>query len=305
MIDLRTRTLWVPPDTLQAKQAALDAASNPVRSRMMGELAKLPTAVWLTGSSTGSYVDSLLDKAGDAFVVFVVYFAPMRDLGSYSGGGATSAPAYRGWIDGIASGLHGRLCGFVIEPDGTSMAPRMTEAARAERYDCIGYAVDALTAAGGLAWIDAGDNGWISDRPAMAEALIRCGVRRGRGFATNVAHFRRAADEHAYARELRALIGGDPRYVVDTSRCGRGPYSPLPGESSQTGWCNPPGAGYGPRPSLKLSTTSYPGCDGHLWIKGLIASDGSREGAPDAGKPYPENAVRMYHRAVPKLPVVW
>jgi endoglucanase len=306
VIDLRSRTLWVPPDTLQAKQAVLDATSNPIRAAMMRELAKLPTAVWLTGSSTGSWVASMLDKAGDQFAVFVVYNCPMRDLGSYSGGGATSATAYRGWVDGIASGIKGRLCGAVLEPDGTAMAPRMTAAARAERYACIAYAVDVLTAAGALVWIDAADSGWYAGRAdEMAEALVACGVQRARGFATNCAHFRRTADEHAYARELRALIGGDPRYVVDTSRCGRGPYSPKPGESSQTGWCNPPGAGYGPRPTLKLSTSAYPGCDGHLWLKGLIASDGSREGAPDAGKPYPENAVRMYHLANPKLPVVW
>ena len=57
------------------------------------------------------------------------------------------------------------------------------------------------------------------------------------------------------------------------------------------------------RRTLKPSTR-WPACDAELWVKG-ISSDGSREGSPDAGQAYPENVVRMYHRALPKLPVVW
>lgn len=315
MIDIRSKTLWNPPDSLAAKQAAFDATTNPVRAEMMRELAAVPSAVWLTGSSTGGWVDSMLDRAGDQLPVFVAYNIPNRDLGSYSAQGApVSEAAYRGWVDGLADGIQGRLCLVVLEPDALAMmlddqrksSPKLDQAGRDVRYRCLGHAIDVFTAAGALVELDGGDSGWFAGRSDdMAEALDRAGVRRARGFATNVSHFRTTKAEHAYAREIRAHLGGDVRYVVDTSRSGRGPYSPKPGEDSRIGWCNPPDMGFGPRPTLKLSPSGYPGCDGHLWVKGPIASDGTREGAPEAGKPYPEAAVRMYHLANPKLPVVW
>ena len=310
MIALRDRKLWVPPDTLTAKQAVIDTTANPVRSRMMLELSRIPTAVWFTGSSTGSYADSLLDKIDDAtqIGVFVVYNIPQRDLGSYSKGGATSESAYRGYIDGLVGGWNNREAIVILEPDALAMAPKMDSTGRAERYRCMNYAVERFKRAGARVHLDGGDSGWVPDPEKMAAELIAAGVAYADGFVTNVSHHRTTKRETAQNRAIVAAIeaatDAHPTYYVDTSRNAIGPVEVRPGESSQIGWCNAD-AGYGVRPTLRMSYVAYPSCDGFLHVKGHIASDGSREGAPEAGKPYPEHGVRLYHQALPALPKVW
>jgi endoglucanase len=182
----------------------------------------------------------------------------------------------------------------------------MDSAGRAERYDCLNYGVDKLTAAGALVYLDAADSGW-SNPTTMSEALLKAGVLRARGFSTNVAHHRTTKNEHIYAtaicEKIQVAHGVKLKYLIDTGRNGNGPYDLKPGQSSQVAWCNNPRAGIGPRPTLKLSTVAYPYCDGLVHVKGL-SSDGSREGAPSAGSNYPENALRLYWQANPKFPAI-
>jgi cellulase/cellobiase CelA1 len=85
--------------------------------------------------------------------------------------------------------------------------------------------------------------------------------------------------------QLAATERARARFVVDTSRNGRGrlavaaygaaPYNQPPDivDKLRMGdFCNPPGAGLGPRPS---ASTGEPLVDAHLWIKIPGQSDGS------------------------------
>lgn len=305
-IDLRTKKLWVNPNGSAKKQADAWRNSNPNGAKIFDVLATIPSANWMTTSSVGDNIGNILDQAGDQICTFVIYNIPFRDLGSYSGGGASSASAYRSWIDNLVSGVKGRLCFVVIEPDALGMISRMDDGKKNERYDCINYAVDKFVAAGAYVYIDAADSGW-SNPKTMSECLIRAGVTKARGFSSNVAHFRTTKNEHIYATEICEIIKASHNkelyYILDTGRNANGPYEVKPGMSSQMGWCNPPNAGFGIRPTLKLNYVVYPHCDGLLWIKGL-SSDGSREGAPAAGQPYPEQVVRMYWQAKPAFPPI-
>ena len=61
-------------------------------------------------------------------------------------------------------------------------------------------------------------------------------------------------------------------FVVDTSRNGQGPWQPTASYPDAQTWCNPPGRGVGPRPTV---STGNPLADALLWIKVPGESDGS------------------------------
>jgi endoglucanase len=103
-----------------------------------------------------------------------------------------------------------------------------------------------------------------------------------------------------------------PHFVIDTSRNGRGPWSPPAGSNGdQQDWCNPPGRGLGPRPT---TATGDPLVDAYLWIKVPGESDGQclrgtggpadpARGTPDppAGTWFPEMALELARNAEPPL----
>ena len=87
---------------------------------------------------------------------------------------------------------------------------------------------------------------------------------------------------------LQGLMGGataTTRFVIDTSRNGRGPLDTSPyaaapfnqpasviGALNAGNWCNPPGAGLGPRPTANTGVALV---DAYLWVKIPGESDGS------------------------------
>ncbi|MFR9779118.1 glycoside hydrolase family 6 protein [Micromonospora sp. MS34] len=103
-------------------------------------------------------------------------------------------------------------------------------------------------------------------------------------------------------------------FVIDTSRNGRGPWTPPAGVSwpdPQT-WCNPPDRGLGLRPT---TATGDPLADAFLWVKTPGQSDGqcdrgtgtghdpARGGIvdPAAGAWFPEQALELVSHADPLL----
>jgi endoglucanase len=119
-----------------------------------------------------------------------------------------------------------------------------------------------------------------------------------------------------------ALILGDveptTRFVIDTSRNGRGPWNPATSGYSfpdPQDWCNPPGRGLGARPTL---STGHDLIDAYLWIKVPGESDGQCSRGlgsgdnvtdpiwgqvdPDAGLWFPEQALELAQLASPPLP---
>jgi endoglucanase len=106
-------------------------------------------------------------------------------------------------------------------------------------------------------------------------------------------------------------------YVLDTSRNGRGPWTPAASANypdPQT-WCNPPGSGLGARPQA-APAAAYPLLDAYLWVKTPGQSDGQCNRGitgsttdpewggivdPAAGDWFPQQALQLAQNAVPAL----
>ncbi|MEV5725196.1 glycoside hydrolase family 6 protein [Streptomyces pharetrae] len=108
-------------------------------------------------------------------------------------------------------------------------------------------------------------------------------------------------------------VGELRHFVIDTSRNGRGAWTPEPGKYSGDPeiWCNAPGRGLGPRPT---ADTGVPLVDAYLWVKIPGESDGSctrnTGGAidpeygivdPPAGTWWPDQAHALARNAAPRL----
>jgi endoglucanase len=103
-------------------------------------------------------------------------------------------------------------------------------------------------------------------------------------------------------------------YVVDTSRNGRGPWTPAAAYPDPQDWCNPPGRGAGLRAT---SETGVALLDAFLWVKVPGESDGQCARGlgpagttvdpewgqidPPAGEWFPDQALQLARNAVPPL----
>jgi endoglucanase len=268
---------WVDPDGSAAVAArSLGGADRDVARR----LARVPTATWLTGGTPAQVrarAARIVRAAARrrAVPVLVAYDVPGRDCSGYSSGGAASQGAYARWIDGLARGIGKRRAVVILEPDGLAMEPRDcggTTAQQAARVREIRRAVGRLR----NVYLDAGHSAW---HPAaeMAARLVAAGVTKADGFFLNVSNFRSDAELIRYGRAVSACLprcGSRPRthFVIDTSRNGRGPWTPARTYRDPQDWCNPPGRGLGARPTTHTHTKLL---DAKLWIKMPGESDGS------------------------------
>jgi endoglucanase len=284
------KTLWVNTDTSAARQADSWRSSRPADAAQIDKIATHARANWFGDWTTDPSTD-VSDVVGRASAagqlpVLVAYDLPTLDCGGFSAGGASSAAAYRSWIDGFAAGVGGRRAVVILEPDALPELDCLSSADQQSYYDLISYAVAVLGAHPGVAtYIDAGNSGWQSPS-TMAARLTRAGIAQARGFSLNVSNFNTTAAESAYGHDLSAALGGKP-FVIDTSRNGLGP---APGGE----WCNPSGRALGSPPSAQ---TGDPLIDAYLWIKSPGESDGSCNGGPTAGVWWPEYALGLAQRA--------
>lgn len=107
-------------------------------------------------------------------------------------------------------------------------------------------------------------------------------------------------------------------YVLDTSRNGKGPWTPAASTNypDPQVWCNPPGRGLGARPQSDPAPTTYPLLDAFLWVKTPGQSDGQCNRGitgstsdpewggivdPAAGDWFPQQALQLAQNAVPAL----
>lgn len=235
--------------------------------------------------------------------------------------------------------------GGIEEPgDSTAEDDAQTNA----RYDAINYAVDVLSALGNtMVYLDAGHAGWHAVS-SIVPRLVQAGIDEATGFALNVSHYQTDEANAWYGHLISACLayvddGGDPEdcaeqtwsrrharawlrahapadpsrmkhFVTDTSRNGRGPWTPRHGEHlDPQSWCNPPGRGLGARPTTR---TGDPLQDAALWVKNpgesdgrcLRGTDGPQDPArgtvsPDAGRWFPEQALELVRYAHPTVRV--
>ena len=163
-------------------------------------------------------VDALVTAATgrQTVPVPVAYNVPNRDCSLYSAGGARDGRAYRAWIAAFARGIGDRRALVILEPDA------LAGLCGKGRLGHLRGAVDRLARAQTSVHVDAGHSNW---EPAgvMARRLRKVHVQRAAGFALNVSNFRRTDEIVAYGMRISSRLGG-ARFVIDTSRNGRGPW---------------------------------------------------------------------------------
>lgn len=289
-LDLRTfgplaaYSLYVDPDSNAAYQADAWASTDPDAADLMASMAEKPLGLWIGDwtSDVASTVEDAVTAGGTELRTLVLYNIPNRDCGAWSSGGAADASAYETFIDAVAAGLDGRTAIIVLEPDALALTTCLDAAGVLERESLLSDAVDTITAAGGLVYLDAGDSNWIG-ASTMAAQLTAAGVARAAGFALNVSHTETTINEIGFANELRAILGTSAHYVIDTGRNGLGP-------TTDNEWCNPLERALGRAPTTR---TLRKGLDAVLWVKPPGESDGSCNGGPVAGDWWPEYALGL------------
>jgi endoglucanase len=282
--------LFVDRKSRAATQVAQWRDSRPADARALRRIATRPQADWF-GDRGGDVRDNVRTRVSQitsagALPVLVAYDIPHRDCARPSGGGAPSTAVYETWIRRFAAGIGRRRAVVVLEPDATAMLGCLSLEERRSRFRLLERAVRILRSRSRASvYIDAGHSGWLTPR-TTARRLRRAGVQRARGFALNVSNFQTTSAELSYGRRISRRLGGK-RFVIDTSRNGRGP---APGGA----WCNPPQRGLGPKPTVR---TGHGRVDAYLWIKRPGESDGHCNGGPPAGTWWPEYALGLARRA--------
>ncbi len=292
---LAGQQLYVEPAGPAADQVrAWERGGRSADAARIRKIAEQPVAAWFADAAPGypqrAAALATAAAAANRLPVLTLYFIPQRDCSGPSAGGASDPDAYRKWVGELAAALRGQRAVVVLEPDAVAQAVQgcLDERARSERFALLGEAIDTLTAEPGLiVYLDAGNQGWITDPARMSEALLAAGVERADGFSLNVANFETTAANVSYGTTLSRRLGG-AHFVVDTSRNGNGPAPKTAGDDH---WCNPPGRALGDVPT---TTTGHDLVDAYLWIKRPGESDGAcTDGDPAAGQWWPEYALSL------------
>lgn len=281
--------LYVDPGSNARKTAQEWRAARPDDAQQMDKIAARSQARWFNEwvgdiytAVTGAM--SAAESQG-ALPVLVAYNIPDRDCGGLSGGGGATAAGYRTWITAFANAIGGRKAAVILEPDALANMGCLPAAGQESRVDLIRYAIQALKGEGAAVYLDAGHPGWHS--PAeMARRLQLADIRKADGFALNVSNFVATSLNTAYGEQISALVGGK-HFIIDTGRNGLG-------ATSDNQWCNPPGRALGLAPTV---STGKPLVDAYLWIKPPGESDGACNGAPSAGRWWPEYALELARRS--------
>ena len=280
--------LYVDPDSNPAKQVRAWRDSRPSDAALMNKIASQPMAIWMGDwdtdpASTARDITSAARSAG-SLPLLVLYNIPIRDCGSYSAGGASTASAYKNWINGVQAGSSNVKTVFILEPDAIAGWDCLTAAQKNERVTLLQYAIDMLTSSPNhYVYLDAGNAHWQSAQE-ISQRLRDVGTNKLSGIALNVSNFFTTEDSRNYGQQVSNLTNGI-HFVIDTSRNGQGP---LGGDN----WCNPSGRGLGLPPQVMSGAL-----DALLWIKIPGESDGSCNGAPASGGWWPEYALGLVQRA--------
>ncbi|MGP3911427.1 glycoside hydrolase family 6 protein [Nonomuraea sp. 10N515B] len=335
----------VQPDNDAARQArAWSTQGRTADAALMRALSEVPAAMWLAGGSPADISRTVRDAVAEAdrqrtVPAFVTDHIPGRDCWN---GGAPNAESYRAWIDAVAEGIGSRPAVVALEPHGLARMPGSPEcpqggqAAAAQRYADLTYAVETLTGLARTAvYLDGGLAGWPAFTQ-IADRLVNAGVVDADGFYVNMVGYRTTELSLAYAAKLSRCVylrvasrtascadaalaavpdsaPGLPHFVVDTSRNGAGEWEPPAGRFPVPDeWCNPPGRGAGARPT---ADTGSPLADALLWLNSPGFSNGQcTRGTsgpadpvygivtPAAGQWWPDQALERAKNAVPPLP---
>ena len=281
-------SFYVEPNTTAGAEALRLRKQGLIKeAQLLEKIASHAQARWFGNWNTTpkedvhAYVSAA--AAQGTIPVLVVYNIPDRDCQGHSAGGASSAQVYREWIGQVALGIAGRQAMVILEPDALAQLTCLSASHRIRRSQLISEAVALLHASGGASvYLDAGHADWVAV-DEMAQRLSSAGLAHATGFALNVSNFHTVEANVAYGDRIAALTG--KRYIVDTSRAGRG---------SSGAWCNPRGRGLGTPPTFK---TGRPFVDAYVWVKRPGESDGACAGGPRAGTWWQDYALELARNA--------
>ena len=234
------------------------------RAVIKAGIADRPMARWFNGDGAdASDARAYLSAASRVRKLPVLVFYHLPERGCGVGEGATSAAAYRSWIDALAASIGKRPAVVILEPDALPQLDCLSSSAQTTRLSLFSYAVDRLRSSAPNTWtyLDAGHDDW-TPAGTMAKRLTAAGIAHARGFALNVSNYQSTARNVSYAQSVNAALGSAKHFVIDTSRNG----NPLNGDD----WCNPTGERIGAAP--RVGGTS--GLDLQLWVKPPGESDG-------------------------------
>ncbi len=282
--------LWVNPDSTAARaEQQLREGGQTATAEAVSRIAEVPTATWFGGEGDPrGKAEEITRAAAEAgqVPVLVAYNLPERDCGQYSKGGAGSDEEYRTWTREVAAGIGDREAVVVLEPDAIAHAVVGCDGAPAarDRYQLLAEAVGVFADQPGVrVYLDAGNATWIDDVDKLAGALEESGVADAAGFALNVSNFVPTEPTYAYGERVSRSLGGDVRFIIDTSRNG--------GSTPDGDWCNPEGAKLGEPP---VTSPPQPLLDALLWVKQPGDSDGEcKDGAPPAGQWWQQSAEAL------------
>lgn len=280
---------YVDPNSTSKQAANAWRSSRPADAAQLDKIADRPRANWLAGWS-GDIQTAVTNRtttaanANNSLPVMVAYNIPQRDCGQYSAGGASSADAYKTWIDGFANGIGDRKAVVILEPDGLTLTNCLSEVDKQRRFELLRYAVAKIESKpNAAAYIDAGHSNWKSVAEISA-LLQQGGIAQATGFSLNTSNYNTTAAEKAYGKEVSTLLGGK-HFVIDTSRNGLG---------SNGEWCNPAGRALGQAPTANTGDAAV---DAYFWIKAPGESDGTCNGGPSAGAWWSDYALGLAQRA--------
>ena len=266
-------------------------AADPKASVIREKIANQPQSKWVGDwtpdieQEVSAYTEAAAEA--DKTPLLVAYNIPGRDCGQFSSGGAGSPEAYKTWIRVLVSGIAQRDAVVVLEPDALPLLLDCEQGTNTELVtDLLSFAVDEFSrnAPNAKVYLDAGNSAW---QPAeeMARRLESANISKAAGFALNTSNYRTTEESERYGDEVVQALGGQTRFIIDTSRNGVGP-------TADSEWCNPAGRKLGVTSRMVAGDT---GLEMLLWVKSPGESDGDcgvGQGSA-AGEFLPEVAYEM------------
>lgn len=213
--------LFVDPNSPARRQVNTWQSTRPGDAALISKIANNSVGIWLggwygdVGSATRQWLGQMQSQG--ALPVFILYNIPIRDCGSYSAGGATSASAYQTWVRSIAGASSGKKAVFILEPDALAGWDCLTPAQRQERSDVLRTAIDILSAdTNHYVYLDAGNARWHS-ADVMAGRIRQIGTQGLQGVSLNISNFLTTAESQVYGNKISQQTGG-LHVVIDTCR---------------------------------------------------------------------------------------